>query len=143
MQVRRSLRPLGDDFRYAWLAGILMAAATLLIAWLEDLPIRDPDSLIPGYIRFPAIVLGAISIDIVPRALWQARRAPRTLWSVTREITRERWPASHWRSTSRRDSPIRRRTSGAASHSRWPPCCAVRSTMCFRARISSATRHVR
>jgi hypothetical protein len=97
VQVRTTSRSLGEDFRYAWLAGLLMAAATLLIAWLENLPIRDPDSLIPGYIRFPAIVLGAISLDIVPRALWRVRRAPRTLWTVTREITRERWPASHWR----------------------------------------------
>jgi hypothetical protein len=97
VQVRTTSRSLGEDFRYAWLAGLLMAAATLLIAWLENLPIRDPDSLIPGYIRFPAIVLGAISLDIVPRALWRARRTPRTLWAVTREITRERWPASHWR----------------------------------------------
>ncbi|MCD4534124.1 phosphatase PAP2 family protein [Nocardioides sp. cx-169] len=97
MQVRMASRSLGEDFRYAWLAGLLMAGATLLIAWLEDLPIRDPDSLIPGYIRFPAIVLGAISLDIVPRALWRARRAPLSLWTVLREITRERWPASHWR----------------------------------------------
>ncbi|WP_278259056.1 hypothetical protein [Nocardioides convexus] len=68
---------------------------------LEDIPIKDPDSLIPGYIRFPAIVLGAIAIDVVPRILYAAGR-PASGWgsrlrTSARTVMRERWPASHWK----------------------------------------------
>ena len=85
------------NFGAAWLVGIAMVAATIVFAAIAELPIRDPDSLIPGYIRFPAIVLGAISLDIVPRVLWRARRAPRSVATHWREVVRERWPAAHWR----------------------------------------------
>ncbi len=69
----------------------------VVFAAIGELPIRDPDSLVPGYIRFPAIVLGAIGLDIVPRVLWRARRAPRAVVEKWREVVRERWPAAHWR----------------------------------------------
>lgn len=88
-------RAFGQDFGWAWIAGLSMAAATVLLAFAYDLPIRDPDSLIPGYIRFPAIVLGAILLDIAPRAIWRARRAPSTFVAVWRDIVHERWPLSH------------------------------------------------
>ena len=85
------------NFGAAWLTGIAMVVATIVFAAIGELPIRDPDSLIPGYIRFPAIVLGAIALDIVPRVAWRARRAPRTVGRHWRDVLRERWPASHWR----------------------------------------------
>lgn len=85
------------NFGAAWLTGIAMVVATIVFAAIGELPIRDPDSLIPGYIRFPAIVLGAIGLDIVPRVAWRARRSPRTVGRHWRDVLRERWPASHWR----------------------------------------------
>lgn len=85
------------NFGAAWLTGAAMVIATVLFAAIGELPIRDPDSFVPGYIRFPAIVLGAIGLDIVPRVLWRARRSPRTVAARWTEVVRERWPASHWR----------------------------------------------
>jgi hypothetical protein len=88
-------------FALAWVAGLGLAALTVLFSTLEDIPIQDPDSLIPGYIRFPAIVLGAIAIDVVPRILAAAGR-PGSGWAgrlrtSARTVMRERWPLSHWR----------------------------------------------
>jgi len=84
------------NFAWAWAAGIAMAVATVLLSVIAELPVRDPDSLIPGYIRFPAIVLGAISLDVVPRVLWRARRRPARVGAIFREVMRERWTAAHW-----------------------------------------------
>lgn len=97
MQVRRWTSSLRDDFGYAWVAGFAMAVATALIAVVYDLPVRDPDGIIPSYFRMPLIIAVAILADIVPRALWRARRAPRHLGASWLAVTRERWPASHWR----------------------------------------------
>jgi membrane-associated phospholipid phosphatase len=87
-------------FALAWGAGAALAVATVVISLTENLPIRDPDDdLIPGYIRYPAIVLGAILLDIVPRVLhragppgagWPTRLAAR--WG---EVVHERWQRSH------------------------------------------------
>ncbi|WP_323792560.1 hypothetical protein [Nocardioides sp.] len=57
------------NFGAAWITGIAMVVATIVFAAIGELPVHDPDSLIPGYIRFPAIVLGAIALDVVPRVL--------------------------------------------------------------------------
>lgn len=89
------------SFALAWVAGLGLAALTVLFSQLEDIPIKDPDSLIPGYIRFPAIVLGAIAIDVVPRILYAAGRPGGGWGSRLRTsagaVMRERWPASHWK----------------------------------------------
>ncbi|WP_370290430.1 phosphatase PAP2 family protein [Nocardioides sp.] len=88
------------SFALAWAAGLLLAVLTVVFSLVEDLPIRDPDNLIPGYIRFPAIVVGAIALDVVPRALRAAGR-PGAGWlgrlgSDLRSVLTERWPRSHW-----------------------------------------------
>jgi hypothetical protein len=73
-----------------------MLLATFWIAGTEDLPIRDPDAFIPGYLRMPLIVLAAILTDIVPRAVhrsgYQLKRVP----AAWQEVAVERWPRSHW-----------------------------------------------
>ncbi len=98
MEETGSVRTLIErNFGAAWITGIAMVAATIVFAAIGELPVRDPDSLIPGYIRFPAIVLGAIALDIVPRVLWRARRSPSTVATHWRDVLRERWPAAHWR----------------------------------------------
>ncbi len=84
------------NFGYAWAAGIAMAIATVLFSVIGELPIRDPDAVVPGYIRFPAIVLGAIALDVVPRLVWRMRAAGKGVAATLREIMRERWTRSHW-----------------------------------------------
>lgn len=83
-------------FGWAWAAGLLMLLATFWIAATEDLPIRDPDAFIPGYLRMPLIVLAAILTDIVPRALHRAGYRLKDVPATWREVTAERWPRSHW-----------------------------------------------
>jgi len=87
---------LGRYFGWAWAAGLLMLAVTIWIAGTENLPIRDPDAFIPGYLRMPLIVLAAILTDIVPRAVRRAGGRWRGLPAAWREVTAERWPRSHW-----------------------------------------------
>jgi hypothetical protein len=87
------------QFGLAWACGIALAAAAVVFAVLEDLPIRDPDDVGPAYLRMPAIVLGAIALDIVPRVVHRAFRrgvGPAGLLALGREVARERWPARHW-----------------------------------------------
>ena len=66
-----------SGFRFAaWLA-LAMVAAMLVVAWIYDLPVRDPDSGAgPTYLRLPAILLAAFLVDVLPRALWRARSRP-------------------------------------------------------------------
>ncbi|TNM42726.1 inositol phosphorylceramide synthase [Nocardioides albidus] len=89
------------SFALAWLAGLGLAVLTVVFSLIEDIPIQDPDSLIPGYIRFPAIVLGAIAIDVVPRTFLGAGRPgggwPGRLRTTFRTVVRERWPLAHWK----------------------------------------------
>jgi membrane-associated phospholipid phosphatase len=74
---------------------VAMLVATIWIAGTENLPIRDPDAFIPGYLRMPLIVLAAILTDIVPRAVLRSRGL-RGLPVAWREVAAERWPRSHW-----------------------------------------------
>ena len=97
MQGTGSVRAaLERNFGYAWAAGIAMAVATVVISVIAELPIRDPDSLIPGYIRFPAIVLGAIALDVVPRLVWRLKGGSRGVGATFKAIMRERWTKAHW-----------------------------------------------
>ncbi len=73
-----------------------MVVAMVVFAAIRELPMRDPDAFIPGYIRFPAIVLGAIALDVVPRLVWRCRTSISSVPQVWRDIMRERWPRSHW-----------------------------------------------
>lgn len=84
------------NFGWAWAAGLAMAVATVVFAAVAELPIRDPDAFVPGYIRFPAIVLGAVSLDVVPRLvrrMWVERTALKATFLA---VMRERWPRSQW-----------------------------------------------
>lgn len=101
MNDHQTARRGAPTFALAWAAGLVLAGLTVLFSLLEDIPVQDPDSVVPGYIRFPAIVLGAIALDVVPRALAAAGRPGggwlRRLGSAGRRVVRERWPLAHWR----------------------------------------------
>jgi hypothetical protein len=85
----------GWRFAVALAAGI--AAVTLVMAWVYDLPVRDPDSVAgPTYFRLPVILLAAFLLDVLPRALWRSR-TPLQLSTNFRSVVRERWAMAHVR----------------------------------------------
>ncbi len=62
-----------------------------MVAWYVGLPLRDPDgSTGPTYVRLPVIVLLALLLDIVPRAIIRAS-SWREIRSRIVEVTQERW----------------------------------------------------
>jgi len=71
-----------------------MSVATLVVAWVYDLPVRDPDSVAgPTWLRLPLILLAAFLLDVVPRAAARAwrRRDLRHVPDTVGEVVRERW----------------------------------------------------
>lgn len=79
---------------------IAMLVAALVVAVVEDLPFRDPDSLVgPTYVRLPIILALGYLTDVLPRALLRAHRSRSwsDLGSQIKAVTRERWPLEHIR----------------------------------------------
>ncbi len=86
-----------EGFRFAVVLATGMALAAMLVGWVYDLPLRDPDSVAgPTYLRLPAILLAAFLADVLPRAAWRARRSLHVGAEVA-AVVRERWPWSHVR----------------------------------------------
>ena len=84
------------NFKFAGLCALVLALATVLVAWAEDLPIRDPDGVVvPTYVRLPIILLLAWLLDVVPRAVLRSGRHWSRLWSDFRAVARERWTRRH------------------------------------------------
>ncbi|WP_243060000.1 phosphatase PAP2 family protein [Nocardioides sp. SR21] len=71
----------------------VMLAWAALTAWHLDRPLIDPEGsfLGPSWLRLPILCLGALFLDLVPRAVWLTRGRVRQM----PEIVRERWH-SHW-----------------------------------------------
>lgn len=90
--------PAPGQFRFAVTVALGMSVATLVVAWVYDLPVRDPDSLAgPTWFRLPVILLAAFLLDVLPRAVarsWRGRDL-RRLPAVTREVVRQRWTLPH------------------------------------------------
>jgi len=73
-----------------WVAVAAGIVAVIGALWL-DLPIRDPDGVAgPSYVRLPAIVIGALAADIVPRA-WYRTPKMVNFFTTAALIIRERW----------------------------------------------------
>jgi hypothetical protein len=83
-------------FRFAVGVSIALAVATLVMAWIYDLPVRDPDGSVAGptYVRLPLILLAAFLLDVLPRAVWRARN-PLRVPGHFRQVVRERWAYAH------------------------------------------------
>jgi hypothetical protein len=102
------MRKTGCDRRYPWLmhkggwrfavaVAAALAVATLVVAWVYDLPVRDPDSVAgPTYLRLPVILLAAFLIDVVPRTLWRTRSILHLRQHVG-DVVRERWTMANVR----------------------------------------------
>src|SRR3712207_9560579 len=90
--------PARGQFRFAVMVAAGMALATLVVAWVYDLPVRDPDSVAgPTYLRLPLILLAAFLADVLPRAAARAwrRRDLRHAPAMVLEVVRERWTLPH------------------------------------------------
>lgn len=85
------------DFRFAGLTAGVLLVAMVVISLVWDLPVRDPDGVAQTYVLLPLIVIAAILVDVVPRALWRSRRSPGRAGREIVAVTRQRWPWSHLR----------------------------------------------
>ncbi len=84
-------------WRFAVAVAAALAVATLVMAWIYDLPVRDPDSVAgPTYLRLPVILLAAFLTDVLPRAVTRSR-SPLDLRRRFIEVVRERWTIAHVR----------------------------------------------
>jgi hypothetical protein len=69
-----------------------MASLAVLTAVSLDKSIVDPEGFLgPAYTRVPLLILGALLLDLLPRALWFSKGNPKLMWP----IARDRWNA-HW-----------------------------------------------
>src|SRR3954454_7213974 len=81
---------------FAGVCALVLAVATVLVAWTQDLPIRDPDGVVvPTYVRLPIILVLAWLLDVVPRAVVRSGRHLATLPAQFTAVVRERWDRSH------------------------------------------------
>jgi hypothetical protein len=86
------------SFRFAVVLALSLAGMTAVVAWVYDLPVRDPDGVAgPTYVRLPLILLLAFLVDVLPRALWRVRHTPTKVLSTFRGVVRERWTWEHTR----------------------------------------------
>jgi len=84
------------NFKFAGLCALALALATIMVAWLEGLPIRDPDGVVvPTYVRLPIILLIAWLLDVLPRAVGRSGRRFGTFPAQFGAVVRERWTRSH------------------------------------------------
>jgi membrane-associated phospholipid phosphatase len=92
-------RPARASWRTLFGWGLAVTSAfgllTLVVAAVEDLPLRDPEGVLgPSYVRLPLIVLGMMVLDVVPRALRLVRTPGAVgLVAATSQVVRSRWPA--------------------------------------------------
>ncbi len=80
---------------YVVLIGVAgtMGLLALLVSIRYDQPLLDPEGkfLGPSWARLPLLLLGAVLLDLLPRALWFSRMRPKAMMP----IVKERW-ATHW-----------------------------------------------
>jgi len=71
----------------------LIGAVTFIASAALDRPVADPEGsfLGPSWVRLPVLCLGAIVLDLLPRALWQGRLHPGRTTAAIRERLRTHW----------------------------------------------------
>lgn len=89
------MRRTGLELSSALAVGSVVAAA--MVAWYCGLPLRDPDgSTGPTFILLPAIVVFALLLDIVPRAIIRASTW-RDIRGAIVDVAGERWHMANLR----------------------------------------------
>jgi hypothetical protein len=80
---------------YSLLVGVaaVMGGLALIISIRYDQPLLDPEGkfLGPSWARLPILLLLAVSIDLLPKAIWSSRGRPGSLWPAVRERLRTHW----------------------------------------------------
>jgi membrane-associated phospholipid phosphatase len=84
------------NFWFAGWCAALLTVATVIVARVEDLPVRDPDGVaMPTYIRFPLILGIAFLLDVLPRAAVRSRTDLSRLGTDFLAVVKERWRRRH------------------------------------------------
>ncbi len=80
---------------YVLLVGIAttMGLLALVVSKIYDRPLLDPEGsfLGPTVVRLPLLLLFAVLLDLLPRALWGSRLRPARIVPVVRERLRTHW----------------------------------------------------
>jgi hypothetical protein len=73
------------------IAAVMGILALVVAAWL-DRGLADPEGFLgPAWIRLPAMLLGALLVDLLPRTLWKSRFRPAGMPEVVRDRIRSHW----------------------------------------------------
>lgn len=80
---------------YVTLVGVavVMGALALVVSLKYDRPLLDPEGkfLGPSWARLPLLLIGAMLLDLLPRAIWQSRMKPQLMVPIVRERLRQHW----------------------------------------------------
>ena len=80
---------------YTLLVGVaaVMGGLALVVSIRYDQPLLDPEGkfLGPSWARLPILLLLAIGIDLLPKAIWNSRGRPGSLMPAIRERLRTHW----------------------------------------------------
>ena len=94
-----SIAPYPRELRCLVGIALVMCAATVAVTWAQNLPIRDPDDALgPSWVRLPLILLAAVLVDVLPRAVLRQRQGGGAVGSL-RKVLAERWPHTQIRFT--------------------------------------------
>lgn len=72
---------------------VAMGVWAFITAQVLDRPLIDPEGsfLGPSWLRLPVLCLGALALDLVPRALWRSGGRPRAAYDIARERLHTHW----------------------------------------------------
>jgi PAP2 superfamily protein len=79
---------------YSLIVGVavVMGVAAVVVSLSLHEGLKDPDgSMGPSWFRMPTMLLGALVVDVVPRALWRSRLRLRSFPSQAKAIVDEHW----------------------------------------------------
>ena len=80
---------------YSLLVGVaaVMGVLALVVSIRYDQPLLDPEGkfLGPSWARLPILLALAIGVDLLPKAIWQSRGRPGSLWPAVRDRLRTHW----------------------------------------------------
>lgn len=80
---------------YALLVGIAVVMGTLafVVSMKYDQPLLDPEGkfLGPSWARLPILLIVAVAVDLLPRALWQSRMNPAEFMPIMRTRLQVHW----------------------------------------------------